>query len=99
ASAGAGPPRIVNTRTGIIASERRSGIRCMLMMASRRGETSIVGRRDERDESAGYRVVSEPAGLDDPLEELLGPLLRRMGEDLLGRSLLQDDPVVQEADS
>jgi hypothetical protein len=38
---------------------------------------------------------SEAAGLDDPLEEGLGAGVGRLGEDLLGRALLADDPLVR----
>src|SRR2546425_10944826 len=41
---------------------------------------------------------SQAAGVDDPLQELLRPLLSRRGEDLLRRALLEDPALVQEAD-
>jgi len=34
-------------------------------------------------------------GLDDALEELFGPRLRRLAQDLRRRALLEDDPGVQ----
>ncbi len=40
----------------------------------------------------------QPAGLDDPLEELPGPRLDGVGEDLLGWAGLGDDAAVEEAD-
>src|SRR5438093_55939 len=39
----------------------------------------------------------EAAGVHDPLQELLRPLLGRRTEDLLGRSLLEDHALVEEA--
>src|SRR6266700_8408104 len=40
---------------------------------------------------------SEPVRVHDPLQELLRPRLARRAEHLLGRSLLEDDAVVEEA--
>src|SRR5213080_3768570 len=40
---------------------------------------------------------SEPVRAHDPLQELLRPGLARRAEHLLGRSLLEDDAVVEEA--
>src|SRR6266516_3670958 len=42
---------------------------------------------------------SEPVRAHDPLQELLRPGLARRAEHLLGRSLLEDDAVVEEADA
>src|SRR6478752_4894919 len=43
-------------------------------------------------------LTLQPAGLNDALEELLGPRLLRLGEDLFRRALLQDHALVKEAD-
>src|SRR6185437_1436536 len=42
---------------------------------------------------------SQAPGIDDALEELTRPLLARRSEDLLGRPLLEDPALVQEADA
>src|SRR3954453_12960334 len=68
------------------------------------GWTTTKSSRGSRDRS--MRLVSgsctlvtlQPAGLDDALEELLGPGLLRLGGDLLRRPVLQDHPFVEEAD-
>src|SRR3954453_9031350 len=68
------------------------------------GWTTTKSSRGSRDRS--MRLVSgsctlvtlQPAGLDDALEELLGPGLLRLGKDLLRRALLQDHAFVEEAD-
>jgi hypothetical protein len=58
----------------------------------------LQGRPQDLDDLLGPRRGSEAAGLDDALEEGLGAGVGRLGEDLLGRALLADDPLVEEAD-
>ena len=54
---------------------------------------------DRGDRGRQRSRVSESPSLDDPLEELPGPGLARVAEDLLRRSLLEDHAAVQEADA
>lgn len=42
---------------------------------------------------------SEPSGVGDPLQELPGPGLLRVREQVLRRTLFQDDAVIEETDA
>src|SRR5213596_4123551 len=67
--------------------------------------TWITGAQPQRlaPASPAGRLVSrpgslQPPGCDNTLEKLLRPRVARRREDLLGRRLLEDDTLVEEAD-